>query len=325
MYIPIIFIHQGYSSYLEFSLRQARYFCPDSEIILLGDDSNDCFDFITHINIHDFHESADAFAAVYKHCSTNPYSYELFCFQRWFILEEFIRKSGKYDQVFVCDSDVLLYSDIDKLAKRYWQDYELGLIIYSDDKYSIGISYCTETVLNRFCEFTTRQYTEDNNFSRIQARWDEIVSSGQPGSYCDMCAIESFCKENDGELKYFNITKYAHHGTFDFHINIPNCWEQDMYRFRWGRKRFAWRQKCPYSMHVGINRYAKFHCIHFQGPAKYLIASFYTAPPFKGMFKLKIRYFFLNFMAFWYKTLKIRYRFAFVFNYIFSKDKGTSN
>ena len=37
---PIIFCHYGNSDYLKFSLKSARFFNPNADIILLGDSSN---------------------------------------------------------------------------------------------------------------------------------------------------------------------------------------------------------------------------------------------------------------------------------------------
>ena len=52
MPIPIVFIHRGYSDYMEYSLRQARAAVPDgTEIFLLGDRNNDRFDFVNHVDM----------------------------------------------------------------------------------------------------------------------------------------------------------------------------------------------------------------------------------------------------------------------------------
>ena len=115
MPLPIIFIHTGYSSYLEFTLRQAKFTSPSSEVILLGDDANASLgSVVRHVNIRQYSKGASEFEKVYQHFSTNPYNYERFCLQRWFMLEEFMRSSG-YQEVFVCDSDVLMYADINDI------------------------------------------------------------------------------------------------------------------------------------------------------------------------------------------------------------------
>ena len=83
MSFPIVFIHTGYSDYMEYSLRQAKHTNPDTEIILLGDDVNDRFPFVTHVNIKDYFNGASEFAKIYKHYSTNPYSYNSRVSSEW--------------------------------------------------------------------------------------------------------------------------------------------------------------------------------------------------------------------------------------------------
>lgn len=138
MSLPIVFIHKGYSDYMEYSLRQAKYSNPDSELILLGDEANDRFDFITHVNMKNYSSSANDFAKFYKHYSTNPYHYELFCIQRWFILNEYMNEKN-IDKCFVCDTDVMIYSNIDKALEPFY-NANIALIQHRGGD-SLGISF----------------------------------------------------------------------------------------------------------------------------------------------------------------------------------------
>ena len=87
--LPIIFIHRSNSAYLKYSLSQAQASNPRSTVILLGDPSNNCYDFVVHRQMHDFFQGATEFEKVYAHFSALPPSFELICFQRWFILKSF--------------------------------------------------------------------------------------------------------------------------------------------------------------------------------------------------------------------------------------------
>ncbi len=50
--------------------------------------------------------------------SSNPYDYELICFQRWFYIRDFIEKQEM--EYFLCmDSDVLLYCNINEIMQKY--------------------------------------------------------------------------------------------------------------------------------------------------------------------------------------------------------------
>ena len=71
--MAIVFIHGGYSPYLEFSLRQARAADPAADLVLLGDADNDRFPFLRHVDASaaPFREAAAPVARVYEHWSTN--------------------------------------------------------------------------------------------------------------------------------------------------------------------------------------------------------------------------------------------------------------
>ena len=60
---------------------------------------------------------------------------ELFCFQRWFVLYEFM-KEQKIDKVFCMDSDVLLYTDASedfKNLKTLTLSHEMEILMVSKD------------------------------------------------------------------------------------------------------------------------------------------------------------------------------------------------
>lgn len=314
MNLPIVFIHRGYSSYLEFSLRQAKFMNADSEIILLGDASNNKFDFVTHVNIQDYFKQAEDFAKIYKHYSTNPYTYELFCFQRWFILSE-LMTSKAYKEVFVCDSDILLYSNVDELAKNYFNNYDFGASIHSEEISSAEVSFWRLEIVHDFCSFMIKSYSNELSLLKIREFYESLQAQKELGGYCDMSIIHDYIKQFTGKLA--NIQHVIQDAACDSNIGSPiggSC----EYKFKYGKKKFLWKNNFPYCYNKDLGKNIKFLLIHFQGPAKYLMASYYTGPAFKGILALKFKFSWLNFMAFWYKTLNIRYRFAWLFNFIFN-------
>jgi len=110
--VPVVFIHRGDDDYLAHSLQQAKRSSPQSDIVLIGDSDNLKYasETVQHFRIDDYFQSAARFAEVYKHQSGNSYDYELFCFQRWFILKEFVKANG-IERCCYLDSDILLYAD----------------------------------------------------------------------------------------------------------------------------------------------------------------------------------------------------------------------
>jgi hypothetical protein len=68
--IPIFFVHFGNPFYLKYTLKQASFFNPQTKVYLLGDESNNKYSFVNHINMGDYFEGATAFEKIYKHMST---------------------------------------------------------------------------------------------------------------------------------------------------------------------------------------------------------------------------------------------------------------
>ena len=91
MSTPIIFFHLGNPEFLGHSLNQAR--CKNSRIILLGDETNQGYDFVEHYMFNDYLDTqAKDFIDVYDHLSTNNRQFELVCFLRWFAIKNFVKK-----------------------------------------------------------------------------------------------------------------------------------------------------------------------------------------------------------------------------------------
>lgn len=93
--IPVILVHKGNTFYLKPVLEHIRLFNPDTRICLLSDASTKGkFDFVEHYNLEDYSAGAKSFEAVYNHMSSNPYEFELICFQRWFYAWDFAKAQG---------------------------------------------------------------------------------------------------------------------------------------------------------------------------------------------------------------------------------------
>ena len=315
MSFPIVFIHKGYSDYLEYSLRQAKHTNPDTEIILLGDEANNKFPFVTHVNIKDYFKSASEFAKVYKHYSTNPYNYELFCFQRWMILEEYLQDT-KYSEVFVCDSDILFYANVTKVLKANFKDIDVGLI-----GCSAGLSFWKIIYLKKLINLIFDSYNKRINEKKN--RWKNIIKNRQLGGISDMTLIEEFYNKYNSKLKIYDFLIVENHSYFDANINISSFNYEREYEFKYGKKQFTWTNNTPFCFNHILNKNIKFNCIHFQGPAKYLMSRFYRGNNFHSKFLLDCKFKFLNLLAFWYMFLKIRYRFSFFFDWL-QKEKKTN-
>lgn len=147
---PIIFIHQGKANYLPYALGQAQFSCPNAQIILLGTKENQSLIKSPLLknppifpSIADYSVQAREFGQVYFHQSNNSYDYELFCFQRWF---------------------VLLYSP---LIKEDYADYAWAGLIYGQQMTSLHTAYFTQNALYAYCQLCLAKFKEKNTLIQL--------------------------------------------------------------------------------------------------------------------------------------------------------------
>ena len=253
--LPIIFIHQGPCRYLAGTITQARQANPLSEIVLLGDRQNAGFLEVRHFQATDFAADARAFQNIYRHRSSHEVEYELFCFQRWFVLRSFLQAQG-WDACLYLDSDVLLYSDATRLAQRFL-DFDLTPSHTSPHCMFIN----RRAALDRFCDFLTECYTNPKLWSRLEEHYAKLQASGLPGGVCDMTAFGLF--DELGRGKIADLYAPRDEGVFDHSINDPNG-----FAMRQGIKRMEWREGYPHGQRESEGAWLRFHTLHFQGNSK---------------------------------------------------------
>jgi hypothetical protein len=204
--IPIFFVHSGNPYYLKYTLKQACFFNPRSKVYLLGDGSNNKYPLVHHAFMRDYFEGATAFEKVYKQMSTNPYWFELICFQRWFIVRDFCIKNIINELVYL-DSDALLYCDASEVFSKF-RNFKFTVL----DK--IGPPYCHFLTgdLIEFCDYIMKMYTDGFLSKRIERIWVEYQKLNLPGGICDMTAFQQF--EADFPGSAFELSTIDENGTF---------------------------------------------------------------------------------------------------------------
>ncbi|MGA0558590.1 hypothetical protein ACO2Q8_18155 [Larkinella sp. VNQ87] len=283
--IPIVFVHQRYSYYLEFTLRQAAYSNPDSPIHLLGDEENNRFPFIKHHLIADYRSSdADRFKQVYIHNSPNSYDYELFCFVRWYLVKELMRREG-YTEVFVADSDVMIYANLSTYVREaglqnYIAAFNVG-VDYQWVRSSSGhSSYWTWEGINRFCDLAIDLYTEPRLMAFMdQIRAEKIIKNDRAG-ISDMTALYVFYEEETGRIR--NLSESVNGGAFDHNICMATNFNLDEYEFGLGRKKIVMKQGRPIAYNVILKQEIILHTLHFQGNSKNIVHRYYTGKGLLG-------------------------------------------
>lgn len=262
--LPIIFIHTGSQFYLKNAIANAIAFNPNGNVILLGDKSNAHFEKLfnrqlKHYYIHDFMKLAFEFKDCYIHMSSNHYDYELFCFQRWFIVREFMNVN-KFDKVLCLDSDVLLYCDVNNSFDKFY-DYDFTICRHS-------LPCCTlfnSISIYEFTSFVMRLYREENNLKRLELFYSQFFDKSgnrtKLGGVCDMTAFDFY--QIDISKNVFELTIPFDGVCFDGIIS-----GSDNFKMKKGIKEIFWIGNQPHGYYGKDEQTVRFLGLHFQGRTK---------------------------------------------------------
>lgn len=277
--VPVFFIHQGDSYYLQDAFWQAKQF--NSHVILIGDETNSGYSEVKHYLIGEYNRSASEFKNIYVHMSDNPYHYELICIQRWFILNEFMDAHG-LDKCFYCDSDVMLYCNAtDEYINFQNDNFSLS---FHNNYYPCGhVSFWQKHALQEFCNFIIRCYGDVNKLNTWK-KWYEAPNR-EPGGICDMTLLSEFIQNhasrdnNEIDSDKFavgNMAQPNHYTTFDHNINVDElCYEMfNVNENQIIKHIIIGKDNFPYCYNKVLKRLIKFKALHFQGGAKPLMSKF---------------------------------------------------
>ena len=277
----IIFVHKGNSYYLQLSIAQAKKYNPDSNILLFGDESNRNIQHAIHYNIDDYDELADRFDKVFFNNSPNRRSYELFCFQRWFIIREFMMKHPEYDTDFVyCDPDTLLYgnveSDLKNLAPK---------IIATESWESPAFTFFKKGTLSDFCDMVMWLYTTKEGLDTIIHYINQFERESAIQGISDMTAFKHYttvfragqCVDSQQPSTSWNSENNDGGCLFcyDHNINLDNGFITDI----WGRKRIKNINHTPFGILKDTGSIVQFKGLHYQGDAKYMMIAHQSVLP----------------------------------------------
>ncbi|MGB3653480.1 MAG: hypothetical protein WBA41_19980 [Rivularia sp. (in: cyanobacteria)] len=262
--IPIVTLHRGNHPYLIYSLAQAKKNNPESDIFLLGDYSNKFLRFITHEDFSFYCEGAKEFEKIYadKHMSSNDFLHEMFCFQRWFILRDFMKKN-KIEKCVHIDSDILLYANLSEEQEKFaHSDFTLS------KKGSGHNSFIKLKGIEDFCEFVINFYTNPSLFKILETLWEDKKS--RPGGICDMTLLNQYYQRNSDKIA--QTSDIINNSVYDANINASHEFEM-----RNGIKNIYWVDGKPYCKHLKSGKGIKFNSLHFQGKAKRYMKDYCTA------------------------------------------------
>lgn len=222
----VVIIHRTSS---QFHDRSAKYAIAQAidcgyRVIVVSDDERMRVTGCEYYNISDFSAGAEKFAQIYRHISVNDAPYELFCFQRWFVLKEVMEKI-EHDGVWAIDSDVLVFPGLSDL--RHFANQKMWNIPHTN-------FFRTAENLKFFTDFCERVFSDEELMSQISTKFtlqphisDMLlfyeIGYRFPSEIPDINSFGQFLGV-DGGVKH--TRGFAHvnaHKTFKFIDRIPYC------------------------------------------------------------------------------------------------------
>ncbi len=262
--LPIIFIHVGATDWLLPAMTQARRKNRNSRVILLSERGTPVPPECEFYDIASYFEDAATITRTYQHFSNYDPGFELFCFQRWFVLHEFMEREG-ITRSFYADSDVLIFSDLEEAGSPFRAcDLTLskghcGHSSFINNRAALQ-SFCNymRVVLSREKEEQIAGVLADATIQALGLR-KEIFPLN------DMRLFNMF-RENEDFL-IGDTALIINGSTFDHDVNVT----QGGFVLEEGAKKFTWKDGKPYGFNERLNQEVRFHAIHFKGPAKPLL------------------------------------------------------
>jgi hypothetical protein len=285
---PIVFLHNKKSNFLLPAIYQAKRSNPTSPIYIIS--SVDAKSFYqphaNFINIDDFFNEARDFEKIYKHLNSNSYAFELICIQRWYVLNEFMKKM-QFDKILVLDSDCLLYLDVSTDWNRL-EGYDFGLI----NILCPAVTYiCSQSSLQKFCNYVNEEYTV-NLENTVNSYKERFIDTGNIGGICDMTHFSTFHTKFN---TIYDLSRIENDTTYDISIrdsintNAIDITPEEAAGYKMnsknGFKSIYWEKGIPYCKLNATNRAIQFKSLHFQGIAKVEMPYYY-----QGELSLKLKF-----------------------------------
>lgn len=263
--VPVVFIHRGDDDYLAYSLQQAKRSNPQSDIILIGDSANSKYasESVQHFMIDDYHQAAQQFAAVYKHQSPNSYEYELFCYQRWFILQDFVR-ANDIERFCSLDSDVMLYTDINN--PEYHQFTNVWVMLTLN----------TKSTLDDLCYLIDIYFRKPDLFEHLQAYTQRLGYHGLNDMVFSNLFLHYWPQYKQNLDGVFQDSFFDGNISHPLHVTPRSLEESGLIDMLDGKKK-VYRINGGLYAKAGADRWIRINSLHFQADSKKYM-SYFLAP-----------------------------------------------
>lgn len=267
--IPVVLVHLNYSNYLNDIIDRALI--SNNIVYLITNAQTSLQDKFNTININDLISDDNiSFSNIYEHLHPGPKGYELFCFQRWFFLKEFLYKFN-IDAALHIDSDVLLFID----AESEWKKYDQYIMTLTHGC-SGASSFVTKLGLDNFTKMLSSTYYEKKyQFYNLVSRYETMKKFEMSGGICDMTLLELFKNNHDiggGFGRVGEMMQIIDNSTYDHNINTSDS----DYATENGIKKIEIIDNKIQIYNNRLKKHVIFNSLHCQGAAKRHISTIHN-------------------------------------------------
>ena len=292
---PVVLIHKGDSSYLFNTLYMLNRYHSPSNIFLIGDNANAHYsNWCTHFQFENYSHKAEELRPIYWHKSVFSFEHELFCLQRWMVLESFMQEHNLQKAIYI-DSDVLVFDNLPNWLPKF-SSYGMSIIGVSGHTNFVQSS----TTLAKFNAYVIDKYSTEKGKEAIQKWFDEHMAGKADHGISDMDMLTHFAEEYPDEV--INLETSYSEFAFDRSFSESNGFAIDA---NTGFKSIVWKQEKPYFFNLQSGKEIHAVTLHFQGNIKQNQKHYIPKPD--GSYRLWQSYFRIRFLLskIEYKVLRL--------------------
>lgn len=173
-------------------------------------------------NPDEYNDVCGPFDRGYIHRSTNPKYFEMACFRRWLVINEYRKRHG-IERFLVMDWDILVFCDLVVELARYD-----GMDFTYQNETSVGFSVWNNgAAMQSYVDMIMECYTvPDSTIARtIVGIYDDMTLKGMNGGICDMTIAHQLI--HCGKYRSCDTYVVENGMCFDNNMTITDGWDTD--------------------------------------------------------------------------------------------------
>lgn len=212
----------------------------------------------------------ETFAKQYVHLSSNSAAFEIICFRRYFLIENYLKATPACKRFVLVDSDVLLFRGIGEHFRGIGAkgaSFAGSAIVapgWDPRQISPHASYWTREALRGFLDYILKIYQTPSGIEQLEKINNQFKQRGYRGGVSDMTLLYLWAHE---ERHVVHSNKKGALGVVDHNINLPHNHAENEFKMRGGAKRLNYRHGKPYLTTREGQRIPAL-ALHFQGASK---------------------------------------------------------